>query len=218
MDRDSFLRPIVRTQVTLAREALSATGEGRRGGVCVGRISGAKMGCPKFAHPTPHRSNPHILCYLIRSQPDYLSNLCPPNDFAISLFWGGGGAVCVYGGGSGCPVLSSSFPFLPYSKYICFRTFPVQSPQRISKNIRERHMTLKLFPCAPAEARRWSFFCVVLFQEIWQEIWWELCGIFSHPQNKGSKISGKLRSIFRRKSRCSKKIFRAEIRSADVPP
>ena len=35
-------------------------------------------------------------------------------------------------------------------------------------------------------------------------------GIFSDPQNKGSKFSGKFRSIFRKKIRGSKKIFRAK--------
>ena len=55
-------------------------------------------------------------------------------------------------------------------------------------------------PCTPAEARRWIF---LIFRKetwkIWREIWREFSGIFSDPQNKGSKISGKFRSIFRNK-------------------
>ena len=43
-------------------------------------------------------------------------------------------------------------------------------------------------------------------------------GFFSDPQNKGSNISGKYRGIFRKKIRSSKKIIRAKIHSADVPP
>ena len=59
-------------------------------------------------------------------------------------------------------------------------------------------------PCAPAEARRWSF---------WIFAQGNLAGIFrdfSDPQNKDSKISGKFRSIFRKKIRSSIKFFRAK--------
>ena len=42
------------------------------------------------------------------------------------------------------PPVVLPFPFLHYSNYICFWTWPVQSPQGMSKTIRKRHMTLKL--------------------------------------------------------------------------
>ena len=39
------------------------------------------------------------------------------------------------------------------------------------------------------------------------EIWREVCGFFSDPQNKGSKVRGKFRSIFAEKIRASEKSF-----------
>ena len=42
-----------------------------------------------------------------------------------------------------------------------------------------------------------------------RDFWREFCCIFSDPQNKGSRISGKFRSIFCEKIRASKKIIRA---------
>ena len=50
-------------------------------------------------------------------------------------------------------------------------------------------------PCAPPEARRWFFF-LIFVREICREFWWEFCGIFSEPQNKGSKFSGKISEHF----------------------
>ena len=41
---------------------------------------------------------------------------------------------------------------------------------------------------------------------------------FSDPRNKGSKVSGKFRSIFRGKTRSSTKNLSCQLRSADVPP
>ena len=44
-------------------------------------------------------------------------------------------------------------------------------------------------------------------RDILQEIWREFCGIFSDPQNKNSKISGKFRSIFRERKLVPRKRY-----------
>ena len=54
-------------------------------------------------------------------------------------------------------------------------------------------------------------FVWILGREILQEIWREFCGIFSDPQNKGSKSSGKTSEHFSRENSCLEKIFRTNI-------
>ena len=48
-------------------------------------------------------------------------------------------------------------------------------------------------------------FFSILGREIWREIWWEFCGIFSDPQNKGSKIWGKISEHFSWENSCLEK-------------
>ena len=50
-------------------------------------------------------------------------------------------------------------------------------------------------------------FLKIFRREICREIWKEFCKILLDSQNKGSTISGKFRSIFRKKFRSSKKSF-----------
>ena len=64
-------------------------------------------------------------------------NVSPPKISAIWFFFGGGGVLVFL-------PFPSSFPFVQCSNYICFWTFPVQSPQGMSKYIRKCRMTLKL--------------------------------------------------------------------------
>ena len=62
-----------------------------------------------------------------RRQPDYSSNLCPPKYFAILTF----------------PFFSSSFPFLPYSNYVCFgHSLCSLHGKKLPKGSEKRHMTL----------------------------------------------------------------------------
>ena len=103
-----------------------------------------------------------------------------------------------------CPNLGR-FMFFVVSFHIFL---PKNTPPLPRKNITKIILPEHLYsPGAPSEARRWIF--LIFGREILREIWREFCGIFSDPQNKGSKNRGKLRSIFREKIRASKKIFRA---------
>ena len=52
----------------------------------------------------------------------------------------------------------------------------------------------------------------------WREIWWEFRGNDFDPENKGSKLWRKFRSIFRKKICCSNKNLSSKLHSADVPP
>ena len=59
------------------------------------------------------------------------------------------------------------------------------------------HVISKCSPCAPAEARRWIFWLFAEeFGKFSGKFGGNLPGIFSGPQNKGSKISGKISEHF----------------------
>ena len=66
-------------------------------------------------------------------------------------------------------------------------------------------------PCPPAEVRRWFliFFVGNLAGILWA---------FSDPQNKGSKILGRISEHFSRENSCLKTFFSCQLRSADMPP
>ena len=60
--------------------------------------------------------------------------------------------------------------------------------------------------------------CRISGMEIWRESWWEFCGIFSDPQNKGLKARGKTSEHSSWEISCLKNNLSCQLRSADVPP